>query len=201
MADLPEFAVPPKTNSPSEGKQTPSMQGSNVPKGWRPTVAKPLPSVRCTGLIRNGERQGEQCDKWSMEGATVCFQHGGKLPSVQKAAEERKAAARLKLIDASGDAAETIAYLMQFAVQENVRLAAAKEVLDRAGIKGGADITIEHQHSLNPSAVLAEKLQEMAKSITAEREKEYTDLADSDIIDVEVIPNTEDPVAEAETSE
>lgn len=201
MSDLPDFALPPKRENNAKGKQTPSQQGSNVPKGWRATVAKPLPSVRCTGTIRSGERKGEPCENWSLTGATVCFQHGGMLPNVQKAAEERKQAARMMLIDATGDAAETIAYLMQFAVQENVRLAAAKEVLDRAGIKGGADITIEHQHSLNPSAVLAEKLQEMAKSITAEREKEYTDLADPDIIDVEVIPNTEDPVAEAETNE
>lgn len=170
--------------SPSAGKNSPADQGSNVPRGWRPTVAKPLPSVKCTALKRNGE----PCGAWSLAGSSVCLKHGGHLPNVKQAAEDRKMAARLKLIDAAGDAAETIEYLMQFAVQENVRLAAAKEVLDRAGVKGGADIVVEHQHTLSPAMLLAEKLAGMAKSIEAEREKTFTEAADSDIIDVEVIP-------------
>jgi hypothetical protein len=189
---LPEFAIPPseekRSGNHAEGKQTPSQQGSIVPLGWRPTVATPLPAVRCTGLIRQGERKGEQCDKWSMIGVTVCFQHGGQLPNVKQAAEDRKQAARLKLIDSSGDAADTIAYLMQFATQENVRLAAAKEVLDRAGIKGGADITIAHEHTLAPSKLLGDKLEEIAKRVLKEREEQYTTITELDIIISEVVP-------------
>lgn len=192
MSDLPDFALPPEPRkSNSDGKRTPSDQGSNVPQGWRPTVAKPLPSVRCTGTIRSGERKGEPCENWSLAGATVCFQHGGMLPSVQKAAEERKQAARLKLIDSSGDAADTIAYLMTFATQENVRLAAAKEVLDRAGIKGGADITVAHEHTLAPSKMLGDKLEEMAKRVLKERENQYTPDENLDIIKSEVVQENE----------
>lgn len=177
------------TNSPSEGKRTPREQGSNVPLGFtKPTLSRPLPAVRCTGKIRSGPRKGEPCENWSMVGASVCFRHGGNLPNVKQAAEDRKAAARLAIIDAAGDAVETIEYLARFAVQENVKLAAAKDLLDRAGIKGGADITIEHQHTLAPSQVLAEKLSGMFKSIEAEKNKEFTQAADPDIIDVEVIP-------------
>lgn len=192
MVDLPDFALPPEPRkSNSEGKRLPSEQESAVPLGWKATLAKPLPAVRCTGTVRSGERQGEQCDKWSLAGATVCFQHGGQLPSVQKAAEERKQAARLLLVDSTGEAVETIAWLMKFAVQENVKLAAAKDILDRAGIKGGADITVDHQHTLAPSKMLGDKLEEMAKRVLKEREEQFTADPELDIIKSEVVQEDE----------
>lgn len=187
MSDLPEFATPPASGNRGEGKQTAAEQGVNVPKGWRPTFAKPLPSVKCTA----NRRDGQPCGAWSLAGATVCLKHGGHLPNVKAAVEERKAAARLLFVDASGDAAETIEYLARFATQENVRLAAAKEVLDRAGIKGGADITVEHEHVLAPSKMLGDKLEEMAKRILKERENEFTADPELDIIKSEVVQEDE----------
>lgn len=188
MSDLPEFASPPEPRkSNSAGKTTAAEQEANVPQGWRPTFAKPLPSVKCTA----NRRDGQPCGAWSLAGATVCLKHGGHLPNVKQAVEERKAAARLLFVDASGDAAETIEYLARFATQENVRLAAAKEVLDRAGIKGGADITVEHEHTLAPSKMLNDKLEEMAKRLLKERNPEYTSEENFDIIKSEVVQEDE----------
>lgn len=184
MSELPDFATPPSRGNNGEGKQTAEQQASNVPLGWKPTFQKPLPSVKCTAT----KRDGNPCGAWSLAGATVCLKHGGHLPNVKTAIEERKAAARLLLIDASGDAAETIEYLARFATQENVRLAAAKEVLDRAGIKGGADMTIDVQHSLAPSKMLDEKIAQMANRLNKDRAEQFTTSTKLDIIESEVVP-------------
>ena len=188
MTDLPEFAIPPLNGNRAAGKQTPAEQGSSIPQGWKPTMAKPLPSVRCTGTIRQGERKGEQCDNWSVQGLTVCFQHGGMLPNAKKAAEARKDAARLKLMNLTEDAADMVEYLMNYSSQDQIKLKAALEVLDRAGIKGGADITIAHEHTLAPSKLLGDKLDEMAKRVLKEREEQYTTGTELDIIESEVVP-------------
>jgi hypothetical protein len=192
--ELPEVPeLPEKRPSNSAGKVSPSQQGTTIPQGWRPTLAKPLPSVRCTGTIRNGERKGERCDAWSYAGATVCIKHGAALPPVQKAAEDRKAAARLQLLDASPEAAEQIMYLMKFATQENVRLAAAKDVLDRAGIKAGMELTVTHEHKLSPIDLITERLDSIASNILEEPDAEetsadsFTEDSEPDIINVEVV--------------
>lgn len=187
MSELPEFAVPPQRGNNGEGKQSAAQQGSNIPKGWHPTMIKPLPSVKCTAT----KRDGNPCGAWSVAGVTVCLKHGGNLPNVKKAAEARKEAARLKLIDMAEEAAEVIEYLMVYGTQEQIRLNAAKDVLDRAGIKGGADITVDHQHTLAPSKMLGDKLEEMAKRVLKEREEQYTPDENLDIIKSEVVQDDE----------
>lgn len=193
MSDLPDFAKPPRSN-PAEGKQTAKEQGSSVPLGWKPTMQKPLPAVQCTANRRDGHR----CEAWSMAGATVCLKHGGHLPNVKAAAEARKDAARLKLIDMVEDATGVIEYLMQYGTQEQIRLKAAESVLDRAGIKGGADITVDHQLTLAPSKILDDKIAEMAARLQKEREKQFTEPAELDIIKSEVVPDDE---TDTETNE
>jgi hypothetical protein len=197
MSDYRDFQLPdppPTRGNNAEGKQTPADQQSPVPKGWHATLAKPLPSVQCTGIIRNGERAGERCNKWSIAGATVCLQHGGHLPNVKKAAEERKDAARLQLIGATSDAVDVIEHLMKYATQENVKLAAAKDVLDRAGIKAGMEINVTHEHKLSPMDEINQRLADMAKNLNNDEEKtpqttenSFTSQLELDIIESEVV--------------
>jgi hypothetical protein len=187
MSDLPDFATPPPRGNPAAGKQTPKEQGSTIPVNWKPTMQKPLPAVQCTANRRDGHR----CEAWSVAGATVCLKHGGNLPNVKAAAEARKDAARLKIIDMVDDAADVIEYLMMYGTQEQIRLKAATEVLDRAGIKGGADITVDHQLSLAPSKVLGDKLEEMANRLKKEREEQFTAGSELDIIKSEVVQENE----------
>jgi hypothetical protein len=192
---LPEVPdTPPKRGNNGEGKQSAAQQESVIPKGWRPTIAKPLPSVQCTGIIRNGERKGERCTQWSISGATVCLVHGGHLPNVKKAAEERKDAARLQLIGATSDAVDVIEHLMKYATQENVKLAAAKDVLDRAGIKAGMEINVTHEHKLSPMDEINQRLADMAKNLNNDEEKtpqttenSFTSQLELDIIESEVV--------------
>lgn len=198
MSDLPDFAIPPERKSNSDGKRLPSEQNSSIPQGWKPTMAKPIPAVQCTGTVRSGPRMGERCDRWSTIGSEKCVVHGAQLPNVKKAAEARKDAARLKLLNITEDAADMVEYLMNYSSQDQIKLKAALEVLDRAGIKGGADITVDHQLTLAPSKMLEDKIAEMANRLQKEKEKDFTEPAELDIIESEVVADEE---TDTETSE
>jgi hypothetical protein len=43
---------------------------------------------RCTARISDGSRQ---CERWAINGSTVCATHGGRAPQVKKSARERLA--------------------------------------------------------------------------------------------------------------
>jgi hypothetical protein len=63
-----------------------------------------------------------------MRGQTVCKMHGGKAPQALRTAAERLAA----MVD---PALSALAHLVDEAESDMVRLAAIKDVLDRAGYK------------------------------------------------------------------
>jgi hypothetical protein len=43
---------------------------------------------RCTARVSDGSRQ---CERWAINGSTVCATHGGRAPQVMKSARERLA--------------------------------------------------------------------------------------------------------------
>src|SRR4051794_39006542 len=106
------------------------------------------PSLDGTGEIRlrrrapvtNGHDPGRRCKKKALLGALVCRSHGGQLPSVRHAAARTVEEARLRLLLATDDAVAVLEYLMAEGLSEPVRLRAAVEILDRAGIRGGVEI-------------------------------------------------------------
>lgn len=76
----------------------------------------------------HSSRTGEQCKHAAIHGGTVCRSHGGAAPQVKLAAEAR--------IQALVDPAITrLAYLIDDADSDAVRLSAVKDALDRAGFK------------------------------------------------------------------
>lgn len=95
-------------------------------------------SRRCVAHRKNGDR----CQKPSILGATVCASHGGAAGHVKRAAK-----ARLE------NAADRVArQLLGMAQDDNlppaVKLAAIKDVLDRAGL--GARAALDVTHELKP---------------------------------------------------
>jgi hypothetical protein len=82
------------------------------------------PPARCTATAKG---TGQRCRRAPIVGGTVCVKHGGGAPQVQKAARQR-------ILDAAQDAVST---LIRATVDDNVpwpvRLAAARDLLDRAG--------------------------------------------------------------------
>lgn len=178
--------------SSNAGNNSALEQDSTIPKGWKPTLDKPLPVVRCTGTVRNGEREGQRCGRWSIMGHDKCMVHGGHLPNVQKAAASKVEAAKLRILEDSDLAVDTLFELLRPGVADQVRLGAAKDILDRAAIKGGADMTVEVTHSVSLAGEIEKKIEimrqrELAK--LAEAEAAEAELVDEgEILDAEEVP-------------
>lgn len=175
-------------------KFNPSQHQSVIPDGWKPTFARPIPTIRCTSIVKSGPNQGKQCDKFAPAGSNVCLQHGYHLESVKKAAQQRVEMARAKILGATDDAAEVIMQLMMFSPQDNIRLAAAKDILDRAGLKQAQEQTVHVEHTIKASETVTERLKEIAERVQKGEitvQSEFTNTEDSDIIDIETIDSEE----------
>lgn len=163
--------------------QTPAEQDSAIPKGWKPTVAEPVPVVRCTVIKKNGER----CNQWSMRGLTKCYAHGKRelnFPSVVAHRDAVIEAARMKLLDASDDAADTLKELLQPGTAEGIRLKAATEILDRNGIRGGFEVDVEVGVKSDPAQVIRERLARLAKAAEASADGDDGDtVLDAEVVD------------------
>jgi hypothetical protein len=95
---------------------------------------------RCTTIIKSKTSPwlGNRCCANAIHGSTVCYYHGGRLPSVKKAAQRRLAMAALP-------AADRLIYmaLKQKKMSDSDRLKAILAILDRAGVEGKATVEIE----------------------------------------------------------
>jgi len=175
--------------------KTAELQGSTIPLRWKPTPSEPIPVVRCTQIKRNGSR----CKRWSYRGATKCVTHldnNGKLKNVREHADAIVEAARLRMLDNTDLAIDTLEKLMEPGTSEGIRLKSATEILDRAGIRGGFDLNVEVTHNENPADEIASRLTKLAegaatvKRMRAEVEHDHED--PSDVVDAEIIPEEDD---------
>lgn len=184
--DDPNLPNPPLTkvnNSRNAGNNSAREQDSLIPKKWKATIDKPLPVVRCIGTIKNGDRAGERCGRWAVAGGTVCMVHGAQLPNVRKAAEARVHAAKMRLLEDSDMAIDTLFDLLRPGTAAQVQLGAAKEILDRAGIKGGVDaVQVEVTHKSNADNI-SERLKAITNRLNPEPDPDLTD--EGEIIDEE----------------
>jgi len=83
-----------------------------------------------------GHRLRRPCYSWRIKGTNICLRHGGGLPVVRRKATERLVAA-----------ADSVAGVLLGIVNNNKatdrdRIAAANSLLDRAGLKGGAEAIV-----------------------------------------------------------
>lgn len=167
----------------------------NIPVAWKPTKAEPVPVVRCTTIKADGER----CKRWSLRGATVCVRHGGNLTNVREHAEAVVESARLRLVGNTDRAVDVLEELMQPGTSENVRLKAATEVLDRSGVRGGIDIHTETEVTVNPSELLAERLDTLRRRSEEARERlgdVFSPILDADVVSDETtkaLPEVDQP--------
>lgn len=82
---------------------------------------------------------GNPCRKFAIRGATVCGTHGGSAPQVKAKAQQR-------LLEAADPAAAMLVHLALNGENETVRLNAARDILDRAGLspKQLIEATVTH---------------------------------------------------------
>lgn len=186
----------PENNSFSAGKNSALEQGSIIPQNYKPTPSQPVPPIRCIATVKNGERAGQRCGKWSLEGADVCIVHGGRLPNVRKHAQAVRESARLRLLGLADEAMDTIDEIRRDKqVAPQVRMKAATEILDRGGItKESTDIHVEVNHNVSPTVLIEEKLKIIAER-RAQKEAELRRLqGEDDIVDEgEIIVTVDEP--------
>jgi hypothetical protein len=72
---------------------------------------------------------GAECQAYAIKGSNVCRVHGGSAPQVRRTARER-------LLEAADPAAAELVELALRAEDPRVRLAAVRDLLDRAGVRG-----------------------------------------------------------------
>lgn len=155
-------------------KRTAESLGGVSPN-FKPSLEKPLPSIRCISMKKDGDR----CGRWSIRGAAYCLVHGGRLPTVKKAAAAAIETARMRLVGLTDDAVDVLEDLTRSGTADAIRLKAATEILDRAGVKGALDINIEVEHKIDASTTIAEKLLQISKR--------SADPEDLGVIDAEVV--------------
>lgn len=190
--------------------KSPAQQGTEVPVGWRPTAKQPVPVMRCSQIKKDGTR----CKRWSLRGYSKCKSHSGPgalMPdgNVNKYREAVIEAAKLRLLDMSEDALETVWQLSQPGTGEAIRLKAATEVLDRAGIRGGFELSVEGEITVSSSDEIRKRLaslKEGADEVRKMREELHPAADEGDIVDGEIIEDSEqmslfDEPTEADTSE
>lgn len=142
---------------------------------------------RCNAIKDDGIR----CQLWSSGRITddgLCRIHLGSLKRRPGDDIER---ARAKLTQAAPFAVDVLEQMMETAESEPVKLKAATEILDRAGVRGGVELDTNVNIDVRPAAsVIAERLNRLAINATEAAAK----LAEAGI---RVQPETDVDVEEA----
>jgi hypothetical protein len=143
---------------------------------------KPMPT-RC----REFTSEGIRCMLWAsgnIKDDGLCRMHLGKNRKTGADIER----ARAKLMQSAPYAVDTLEQLMETAVSEPVKLKAATEILDRAGVRAGMDIGIDVdiKDSRSPAQIIAERLARL-KNGAAMIETQF---ADTNVQDAEVVIET-----------
>jgi hypothetical protein len=152
--------------------------------GGPPTAKRqpvPLPH-RC----RTVKFDGIRCMLWGSgrpQDDGLCRVHLRTLKSKTSDDIER---AREKLMQAAPYAVDKLEELMEFAESEPVKLKAATEILDRAGVRGGVEIDTNVNIDVRPAAsIIAERLERLAMgaATTAALLQDIgTDVQDAEIV-------------------
>lgn len=162
-----------------------------------PPTAKRQPSPmphRCRHIKEDGIR----CMLWG-SGRPIddglCRVH---LRSLKHKTSDDIERAREKLMQAAPYAVDKLEELMEFAESEPVKLKAATEILDRAGVRGGIEIDTSVNIDVRPAAdVIAERLDRLAKG--AIQAAAMLSQEGVSVVDAEVVEET--PAASAEEIE
>lgn len=176
--------------STSQALPEPPEEDDNLPEvplGWKPTPRDPVPVVRCVQVKKNGDR----CKRWSIRGYDKCMSHAGPGArmadgNVNKYAAAVIEAARLRLVEQSDMALDVIEALYSNpGTAENVRLKAATEILDRAGIRGGIEINVDMEVHDSPVDEIKRRIADLRKgsSTVAKMKSDNEDVVDAEIVE------------------
>ena len=112
----------------------------DVPPHWKPPQwseewwEQSRPAVQCKRCTAHNV-SGKRCQRISIDGARVCYMHGGAAPAV-------RAAARARLENAADRMARNLLGLATEADSETVKLGATNSALDRAGLRPPNEVVL-----------------------------------------------------------
>lgn len=110
---------------------------------FKPKPSRPLHSTRCVATV---SATGKRCRRWAVIGFTRCPSHSGygKLANLAEYRERVLERARIDLLRSAPYAVEALSELSQDReINPSVRLKASTEILDRVGVRGGTELTID----------------------------------------------------------
>lgn len=181
---------PPKTKSPMSAAQ----QDSTIPLGWKPTPSAPVPVMRCTQIKKDGVR----CGRWSLRGYHKCVKHAGPGAKMENGnvnvyREAIIESAKLRLLDEVDPALDGLVALAQPGTAEAIRLKAYTEILDRAGIRGGFELSVEGEITVSASDEIRKRLESLKEG--ADEVRKMRAQMEADTVDGEVVEAdwSEDP--------
>ena len=158
-----------------------------------PTASdKKQPAVMPT-RCRTVKEDGLRCMLWAsgrIKDDGLCRAH---LKSVRKPGEDVERARR-KLIQAAPYAVDVLEDMMENAESEPVKLKAATEILDRAGVRGGSEllVDVEVNDARPPHVVVAERLQRLAAGAANMQAMLEAASAKENITDAEIVSNPDE---------
>lgn len=106
------------------------------------------PARQCTAKAKG---TGKRCGRYAIAGGTVCITHGGSAPQVKRKA-------KLRLLELVDPAITKLQQIMESGESDQVKLAAAKDILDRAGVPRQTEATVMVEDARD---LLLLKLQEL----------------------------------------
>jgi hypothetical protein len=167
--------------------KSPKRQPASLPK-------------RCAAIKDDGIR----CQLWTsgrLQDDGLCRVH---LRSLKHRPGDDIERARQKLTQAAPYAVDMLEHMMETAESEPVKLKAATEILDRAGIRGGVELDTNVNIDVRPAAsIIAERLNRLAINATDAAAKlsemgisltpSDVEAADPKIIDAEIVSEEDSP--------
>jgi hypothetical protein len=138
----------------------------NMTELERGTKKEPNLPSRCKAIKDDGIR----CQLWTggrIQDDGLCRVHLGSLRNKPTDSVER---ARQRLTQAAPAAVDVLEFLIENGESEPVKLKAATEILDRAGVRAGFDINSEVTIDVRPAAsIIAERIQRLSQGAAAQQ--------------------------------
>jgi len=100
---------------------------------------------------------------------------------MQKQAKTVVEAARLKILGLADEAVDVLDDLIKPGTNDAIRLKAAQDILDRAGLKGAIDVNVEVEHKVNPAEIVSQRLKKL--SGVSEQPEDEEDIQDAEVVE------------------
>jgi hypothetical protein len=164
-------------------------------RGTEMTPVLPIAVVQCGFKETSKDATNLQCEHMSVPGGVRCEKHGGDWldPRIR---QSFLMSAHARLVEASDVAVDALVWVAQNDKVGVARVAAAKEILDRAGITATQEINITvNDETASQTSELRKRLSQVSERLANRDrlEEKMAAEAEANVEDAEVIEETDPP--------